>query len=85
MGQLLIDRHFGHNVKDGETFQDDNSYYRLLEDDNSSALNAGPLSECEPRPAGQLGEDIRKLILKIYSAFLSADGKVGISYTCTYQ
>lgn len=26
--------------------------------------------------AGELGEDIRKLILKIYAAFLSPDGKV---------
>lgn len=26
--------------------------------------------------AGELGEDIRKLILKIYAAFLSSDGKV---------
>ena len=26
--------------------------------------------------AGRLGEDIRKLILKIYDAFLSPDGKV---------
>lgn len=30
--------------------------------------------------AGELGEDIRKLILKIYAAFLSHDGKVGTNW-----
>ena len=49
MGQALIDRHFGHQVKDKETFQDSDVYYRLLDDDDSSALNAGDLSDCEPR------------------------------------
>ena len=49
MGQALIDRHFGHQVKNAETFQDADVYYRLLEDDDTSALNAGP-SDCEPRP-----------------------------------
>ena len=51
MGQMLIDKHFGHNVKDDkEIFKDDDTYYRLLEDDDSSALNAGELSECAPQP-----------------------------------
>ena len=49
MGQALIDRHFGHQVKDKETFQDAEVYYRLLDDDDSSALNAGDLPDCEPR------------------------------------
>lgn len=74
MGQALIDRHFGHQIKNQETFQDAEVYYRLLDDDDTSALNAGP-SDCDPRPAGQLSEDIRKLILKIYSGFLSSDGR----------
>ncbi|KAK3611987.1 hypothetical protein CHS0354_011647 [Potamilus streckersoni] len=75
IGQAIIDRHFGHQVKDEETFRDDDVYFRLLDDDESSALNAGDISECEARPAGELGEEIRKLILKIYNAFLSQDGK----------
>ena len=49
MGQTLIDRHFGHQVQDKEIFQDADVYYRLLDDDDSSALNAGALSDCEPR------------------------------------
>ncbi|XP_056018682.1 uncharacterized protein LOC125670590 isoform X2 [Ostrea edulis] len=75
MGQKLIDQHFGHNLKSAEKFQDSDALYRLLDDDDSTALNAGEMSECGPRPAGDLGEDIRKLILKIYAAFLSKDGK----------
>ncbi|KAL4235616.1 hypothetical protein ACF0H5_004011 [Mactra antiquata] len=74
MGQALIDRHFGHQLKKQETFQDADVYYKLIEDDDSDALNAGS-SDCEPRPAHELGEDIRKLILKIYSSYLSSDGK----------
>lgn len=56
-------------------FEDSDTLYRLMDDDESTALNAGEMSTCEPRPAGELGEDIRKLILKIYAAFLSHDGK----------
>lgn len=53
MGQHLIDEHFGHHVKGKAktTFKDsDSAYYRLLEDDESNALNAGDISECKPRP-----------------------------------
>lgn len=75
MGQKLIDQHFGHNLKSNQTFEDSDTLYRLMDDDESTALNAGEMSTCEPRPAGELGEDIRKLILKIYAAFLSPDGK----------
>ena len=75
MGQALIDKHFGHNVKSVETFQDANVYYKLLDDIETEALNSGTMSDCEPRPAGEVGEDIRKLILKIYNVFLSKDGR----------
>lgn len=75
MGQKLIDQHFGHNLKSNQMFEDSDTLYRLMDDDESTALNAGEMSTCEPRPAGELGEDIRKLILKIYAAFLSPDGK----------
>lgn len=75
MGQILINKHFGKQVKDEETFKDDGTYYRLLEDDDNTALNAGAMSTCQPRSVNDLGEDIRRLILKIYSAYLSPDGK----------
>ena len=50
MGQALIDRHFGHQVKNSEVFEDKDVYYKLLDDDESVALNAGGLSDCDPRP-----------------------------------
>ncbi|KAK6188137.1 hypothetical protein SNE40_004387 [Patella caerulea] len=75
MGQELINKHFGNNVKNEETFRDDNVYYRLLDDTDDNALNSGAMSECKPRPASELGADLRKLILKLYGAFLSKDGK----------
>ena len=48
MGQSLLDQHFGHNVKSEQVFKDDDTYYRLLEDDKSNALNAGETSSCQP-------------------------------------
>ena len=50
MGQALIDNHFGHQVKEETVFKDDDTYYRLIEDDESTALNAGATSTCRPRP-----------------------------------
>ncbi|XP_074642109.1 uncharacterized protein LOC141899601 [Tubulanus polymorphus] len=75
MGQQLIDRHFGHNVHKEEIFQDSDVYYRLMEDDDSLALNSGSVSECKVSSAGELSENLRKLILLIYSKHLSKDGK----------
>ncbi|XP_041359052.1 uncharacterized protein LOC121375589 [Gigantopelta aegis] len=75
MGQALIDKHFGHNIKSDLSFQDNDVYYRLLDDEETHALNAGHMSDCEPQAAIELGEDLRKIILKLYSAFLSPDGK----------
>ncbi|KAL5016161.1 hypothetical protein ScPMuIL_005750 [Solemya velum] len=89
MGQELMDRHFGQHVHAQDTFEDKDQLYTLLDDDDSTALNSGSLSECQPQPAGFLGEEIRKMILKIYNAFLSADGKKvdykGISGSTEYQ
>ncbi|KAK2164124.1 hypothetical protein LSH36_68g04032 [Paralvinella palmiformis] len=76
MGQALIDQHFGADINKYQIiFKDDETIYRLLEDDQSTALNAGTVSQCEPRPVDAVGEQIRKLILSIYSAFLTDGGK----------
>lgn len=76
IGQHLIEQHFSHTVRgNDEQFRLD-GYYRLLEDDESRALNAGALSECAPPDVAALGEDMRKMILAIYAKFLSADGRV---------
>ncbi|XP_070554538.1 uncharacterized protein [Ptychodera flava] len=80
MGQALLEQRFGHNIKGNVTeFRDEDTYYRLMEDDESSALNSGLSSECEPRPAGELSEYMRRLILSIYADYLSPDGK-GVDY-----
>ncbi len=50
VGQNLIDRHFGSQVKKEETFKPDGTLYQLLEDSETNALNAGETSSCQPRP-----------------------------------
>ena len=78
MCRELVERNFGHCVEKGKhtEFKDDNSIYRLLEDDESTALNSGMSSVCEPRPAPEVAEELRRLILTLYSKYLSNDGKV---------
>ena len=52
MCQQLVERHFGHNVKRGESeeFKDDDSVYQFIEDVQANALNGGIKTQCEPRP-----------------------------------
>ena len=50
IGQQLIMRHFVQPVEDMEVFKDDDSFYRLIVDNDSSALNAGTISSCAPVP-----------------------------------
>ncbi len=51
LGQALIYQHLGSVVnRQILVFKDDESLYRLLEDDISTALNVGFASHCEPRP-----------------------------------
>ncbi|XP_031549993.1 uncharacterized protein LOC116287451 [Actinia tenebrosa] len=83
MCQNLLERHFGHSIKKGDEekgFTDDDTLYRFLEDDESNALNTGMGSLCEPRPAHEVGEMLRHLILELYDSYLSSDGK-GVDYT----
>jgi len=77
MCKQLVEKHFGKSVKEkGQIeFRDDDTIYRFLEDDQSNALNSDINSDCEPRNAAELGEDLRKLILSIYNSHLSPDGK----------
>jgi len=86
MCRQLVERNFGHSLGKGKEteFRDDDSIYRLLEDDESTALNSGMSSVCEPRPAPQVAEELRRLILNLYSQFLSKDGK-GVDYAAMGQ
>lgn len=50
MCQQLVQRNFGQSVKKGpEDFKDDNSIYQFIEDVQANAMNAGIISQCEPR------------------------------------
>ncbi|XP_032229397.2 uncharacterized protein LOC5505107 [Nematostella vectensis] len=85
MCKQIVERRFGHSVEGEEVeFKDDASVYRFLEDDESNALNAGLGSLCEPRPAPEVGEELRHLILQLYNKHLSPDGK-GVDYTAMGQ
>ncbi|KAK7108643.1 uncharacterized protein [Littorina saxatilis] len=75
MGQHLIESHFGHNIKSNVQFQDADVYFRLLEDEDTVALNGDKITDCKPLEVNLLGEDLRKLILNLHAAFLSRDGK----------
>jgi len=48
-GQYLLDHHFAHSLSGSEKFEKSSSLYRLLEDDDSSALNQGDTSDCVSR------------------------------------
>ena len=50
IGKSLLDKHFAHSAKkDTAEFKDNDTLYRLLEHDESNALNANVSSDCEPR------------------------------------
>ena len=50
MCQQLVQRHFGHSIKNETVFKDDNTIYRFIEDDQGNALNSGIHTQCESRP-----------------------------------
>ncbi|KAI4872439.1 hypothetical protein NFI96_033675 [Prochilodus magdalenae] len=49
--------------------------FGLLEYDPNAALNPGEMAACSPTKASELSEALRNLILKLYSDYLSPDGK----------
>jgi hypothetical protein len=56
-------------------FQDDaNSVYKLSTSDASRTLNSSEMSKCVQRPATDIAEDMRNLILRLYGQFISDDG-----------
>ncbi|XP_043226984.1 uncharacterized protein LOC122384072 isoform X1 [Amphibalanus amphitrite] len=79
MGQQLMDKHFIQNVSggaDSTKFEGSaKAFYRMTEDDNQGALNSGETAGCPPLPAGELAENLRKLMLTMYAENISPDGK----------
>ncbi|GFO19280.1 glutaredoxin [Plakobranchus ocellatus] len=75
MGQTLLDHKFASPPKAGELFKGGDEIYVLTEEIGPDALNAGGVSDCTPKTATEIGELLRKMILKLYGVFLSDDGK----------
>lgn len=81
MGQALISRHFGHSMppEPEEVFRPDDTIYRLLEDDDSDALNSGPISATEPLPAALLSAELQRILIQLFEGHVTPDGKVKLS------
>ena len=54
IGQLLLDQHFCLSINNKTTFKADSGLYRLLQDTDSVALNAGKTSQCTPSSGEKL-------------------------------
>mmetsp|Transcript_35680 Transcript_35680/g.83205 ORF Transcript_35680/g.83205 Transcript_35680/m.83205 type:complete len:522 (-) Transcript_35680:117-1682(-) len=67
------------HVKSDHVLKNEELFYRFAEDDpkGSKALNAPTEGQvaCQPQSAGELGKQLRVMILKLYDQFLSADGR----------
>eukprot|EP00095_Tigriopus_kingsejongensis_P004820 maker-scaffold769_size100554-snap-gene-0.19 protein:Tk04820 transcript:maker-scaffold769_size100554-snap-gene-0.19-mRNA-1 annotation:"PREDICTED: uncharacterized protein LOC102804375" len=76
MGRQLVSKKFGVNVDEREDFRDaSGALYKLSTSDASRALNAGEMAKCVQRPAAEIAENLRKLILKLFGDYLSKDGR----------
>ncbi|KAJ8350354.1 hypothetical protein SKAU_G00254840 [Synaphobranchus kaupii] len=73
--KILMDRKFFNSVQRKGEFEESNALFRLLEHDPHSALNAREMATCSPLQASELSEILRNMMLKLYSDYLSADGK----------
>ncbi|XP_014791123.1 uncharacterized protein LOC106884313 [Octopus bimaculoides] len=74
--KALLSHHFCREVSNAGWLNRDDTYYMLLEDLSSSALNAKPISFCKPTTLDKLGKRLRFQISAIYDSYLSANGKV---------
>lgn len=61
--------------KDLFSQDDSRALYKLSTSDAGRALNAQEISKCVQRPANEIAEGLRRLILKLFADFLSKDGK----------
>jgi len=79
MGQQLLEKRFiqaASGTADSSRFEGaPKALYRMVEDDHPSALNSGEGSSCPARPATEVAESLRKLMLRMYAANISPDGK----------
>ncbi|CAH1274270.1 GLRX2 [Branchiostoma lanceolatum] len=78
VGEELLRRKFIRRLTregDHNQFRADAILYRLLDDEEWEALNAGPVSLSIPREAVELSKALQVLMKKIYAQYVSSDGK----------
>eukprot|EP00246_Nothoceros_aenigmaticus_P011423 TRINITY_DN3105_c0_g1_i1.p1 TRINITY_DN3105_c0_g1~~TRINITY_DN3105_c0_g1_i1.p1 ORF type:complete len:611 (-),score=131.46 TRINITY_DN3105_c0_g1_i1:1000-2832(-) len=75
----IASKHFFYHVLQEHVFEDGNHFYRFLEHNpqvQSKCLNfTGATNDLEPRSCKDVGNDLKKLILAMYDAYVSEDGK----------
>eukprot|EP00736_Rhodelphis_marinus_P009107 Rmarinus@m.5247 len=78
----LVQQHVFHDIKrKSDSFEDSSRLYRFLHDEPLSALNVPAdrdrrrNSVCAPRPATEVAQEIRSMILLLYDEYLSPDGR----------
>lgn len=77
LGNRLMAHHYLHHVTHDHPFADDHLFYRFIQDEEVTpmTLNATHASSCLARPAAEVAEEVRRLIVALYDDFLSPDGK----------
>ena len=74
-GQRLLESNFIHAVqKEVTSFRADGTLYQLTEQTSIKALNSGEMAECKQMTPNELGEEMRKMIKKLYGKFLNDTG-----------
>ncbi|XP_068237887.1 uncharacterized protein [Palaemon carinicauda] len=76
IGTDLLTKKFIKSIQDSSTFEkDENSFYSLNDNSESSALNAGLTQTCSVESANELSESLRRLIIRILDDHVASDGK----------
>ncbi|KAI3982945.1 hypothetical protein MKX01_010428 [Papaver californicum] len=76
IGKELAKKHFIHHVFGQNYFEDGNHFYRFLEHEEfipKSFNFRGSTTDCEPKPAIEVGEKLTKLMFAILESYASED------------
>eukprot|EP00252_Welwitschia_mirabilis_P004077 TRINITY_DN14268_c0_g1_i1.p1 TRINITY_DN14268_c0_g1~~TRINITY_DN14268_c0_g1_i1.p1 ORF type:complete len:794 (-),score=167.22 TRINITY_DN14268_c0_g1_i1:557-2938(-) len=78
-GRKLAQKHFFHHVLEENVFEDGNHLYRFMEHDpiiSTRCFNfMGATNDLKPRSLTEISSRLRRLIMAIYEAYISEDGK----------
>jgi len=70
IGNDLHERHFFQHVNAEHDFKDEYLFYRFLADESSTPLNMSVMSDCLPRPAVEVADELRYGV-RVHSARVS--------------